>query len=74
MAHNCKECTDETARHFCKVGLWLNQAPSFNFELDEDKLLAKALAVGFVEKVGRDKYKLNEAYGGFANGLEELNP
>jgi len=48
--------------YFSKRTLWLNQAPSFNFELGEEELLAKALAVGFVKKVGRDKYKLNEAY------------
>ena len=51
-------------RYVTKDELFIWQAPSFNFELDEDKLLAKALAVGFVEKVGRDKYKLNEAYCG----------
>jgi hypothetical protein len=50
--------------YFSKHSLWMNQAPSFNFELDEDELLAKALEVGFVKKVGKDKYKLNEAYEG----------
>ena len=40
----------------------MNQAPSFNFELDKDELLAKALEVGFVRKVGDDKYEVNQEY------------
>lgn len=31
--------------------LWMQQAPSFNFELDQDQLLAHALKVGFVTKL-----------------------
>ena len=42
----------------------MNQAPSFNFELDEDELLAKALEVGFVKEVREDCYEMNEAYEG----------
>ena len=47
---------------YTKKSLWLEQAPSFNFELDEDQLLNKALEVGFVIEVGKDKYKKNENY------------
>ena len=50
--------------YFSKRTLWQNQAPSFNFELGPDEILVKALESGFVKKVGRDKYKLNEAYEG----------
>lgn len=28
--------------------LWMDQAPSFNFELDEEQLAAKAIEKGFV--------------------------
>jgi len=45
-----------------KKELWMQQAPSFNFELDEDELLKKALDVGFVKNVGDDKYLVNEDY------------
>jgi len=47
--------------YFSKHTLWMNQAPSFNFELDEDELLVKALKVGFVKKVGEDCYELNQS-------------
>lgn len=42
--------------------LWLSQAPSFNFELNEKELLKKALEKGFVKKVGHDQYEVNEDY------------
>ena len=45
--------------YFSKATLWMNQAPSWNFELDEDELLAKALEVGFVKLVGVDRYEKN---------------
>lgn len=48
---------------FTKESLWLAQAPSFNFELDKDQLLAKALKVGFVVEIGKDKYLMNDNYG-----------
>jgi hypothetical protein len=51
-------------RYFTKHSLWMNQAPSFNFELDENQLLAKALSVGFVKKTGQDRYELNADYSG----------
>jgi hypothetical protein len=47
-----------------KDELYLQQAPSLNFELDTDELLEKALLRGFVEKVGDDKYKINNDYSG----------
>ena len=47
---------------FTSKELWVNQAPSFNFELDEDQILAKALESGFVSKVGDDQYLVNEKY------------
>jgi len=47
---------------FTKKTLWLNQAPSFNFELNEDQLLSKALEVGFIKKIDEDLYELNEEY------------
>ena len=40
----------------------MTQAPSFNFELDEDQLLDKALEVGFVTKVDEDLYEVNNNY------------
>ena len=49
---------------FSKNSLWLNQAPCWNFELDEDELLAKALEVGFVKQVGEDRYEMNQNYEG----------
>ena len=48
--------------YFSKHSLWMAQAPSWNFELDADQLLAKALALGFVTEVGEDKYEMNEHY------------
>ena len=49
--------------YFTKKRLFLNQAPSYNFELSEDQLLEKALEVGFVTQVGEDKYLMNDNYG-----------
>ena len=48
---------------FTKKELWLNQAPSFNFELDQDQLLDKALNAGFVKEIGEDQYQINSSYG-----------
>lgn len=45
-----------------KDELWQWQAPSFNFELGKDELLAKALEVGFVSKAGENQYLLNKEY------------
>lgn len=45
-----------------KKELWLLQAPAFNFELDEDQLLKKALSSGFVKQVSEDQYEINNEY------------
>ena len=45
-----------------KDELFQEQAPSFNFELDAAQLLAKALELGFVVKVGDDQYRQNLDY------------
>ena len=42
--------------------LWVQQAPCFNFELDETQMLAKALEAGFVTKVGENEYLVNKEY------------
>ena len=47
---------------FTKKQLWLNQAPCFNFELDEDELLEQALIKGFVTKIAEDKFLVNNDY------------
>jgi len=46
-----------------KKELFQWQAPSFNFDLNADQLLTKALKMGFVTKVSDDKYLVNEGYG-----------
>jgi hypothetical protein len=45
-----------------KKELFMWQAPSFNFDLSADQILYRALKVGFVTKVGDDKYLVNEDY------------
>jgi len=45
-----------------KRELFMNQAPSFNFDLNADQILAKALDVGFVTEVSEDQYLVNENY------------
>ena len=45
-----------------KKELWMQQAPSFNFELGEEALLKKALESGFVTKTDEDQYLINEDY------------
>jgi hypothetical protein len=47
-----------------KKELWQAQAPSWNFELDEEQLLDKALKLGFVIKVSEDMYEINNNYKG----------
>ena len=41
---------------YTKESLWKELAPCWNFELDKDQLLAKALEVGFVIRVGKNKF------------------
>jgi|TARA_R110002124_G_scaffold70220_4_gene188332 hypothetical protein len=45
-----------------KEELWLQQAPSFNFEKNADELLQQALLSGFVDEVGEDQYQINDNY------------
>lgn len=47
-----------------KKELFLQQAPSFSFELDEDQLLEKALETGYVTAVdgAKDQYLINQDY------------
>jgi len=45
-----------------KKDLWILQAPAFNFELDEDQLLKKALSAGFVKQVSEDQFEINNDY------------
>ena len=52
---------------FTKKSLWLNQAPCFNFELNQDELLDKALKESFVKKIGKDLYELNLEHNSFEN-------
>ncbi len=47
---------------FTKHELFMAQAPSWNFELDEEQLLEKALELEFVTKIGDDKYLMNNDY------------
>ena len=45
-----------------KKDLFMWQAPSFNFDLNADEILAKALDVGFVTEVSQDQYIVNDNY------------
>ena len=45
-----------------KKELFMWQAPSFNFDLNADEILAKALEVGFVTEVSEDQYVVNDNY------------
>ena len=47
-----------------KKELFIQQAPNFNFELDEDELLAKALERGYVTEIQgvKDQYFINSEY------------
>jgi len=47
---------------FTKHELFMAQAPSWNFELNENQLLDKALELGFVTEIGDDKYLMNNDY------------
>ena len=47
---------------YSKKTLFHAQAPRWNFELDADQLLDKALELGFVKKIGEDEYIQNEEY------------
>ena len=45
-----------------KKTLFMSQAPNFNFELDANQILEKALEAGFVTKIGNDLYEVNKLY------------
>ena len=46
-----------------KQELWNMHAPNFNFELDEDEILSKALEREYVTQVkGEDNYLINDEY------------
>lgn len=51
-----------TGQIVTKHELWMKQAPSFNFELDQDELLAAAIERGYVTKLNDDQYLINEDY------------
>ena len=59
--------TDNPKITFTKQSLWLNQAPCFNFELNEDQLLDKALKENFVKKIDKNLYELNFEHKSFKN-------
>lgn len=42
--------------------LWIDYAPHFAFELNEDELLELAINRGFVTKIGEDEYLANPNY------------
>jgi len=54
--------TNEDEVIFTKHELFMAQAPSWNFELDEEQLLNKALELEFVTKIGDNKYLMNNDY------------
>ncbi|MCP4504517.1 MAG: hypothetical protein GY822_31805 [Deltaproteobacteria bacterium] len=45
-----------------KNELFQKQAPCFNFELTADELVNEALKRGFITKINRDLYKINQNY------------
>tara|TARA_B110000977_G_scaffold31714_1_gene42063 strand:+ start:5527 stop:5706 length:180 start_codon:yes stop_codon:yes gene_type:complete len=47
---------------YSKKALFMSQAPNFNFELDADQILEKALEAGFVTKIGDDLFEVNKLY------------
>jgi hypothetical protein len=47
---------------YSKQSLFQAQAPRWNFELDADQLLDKALELGFVKEIGDDEYLQDENY------------
>ena len=59
---------------FTKKSLWVNQAPCFNFELNEDELLDKALKENFVIKIEEDLYELNLDHNSFENVSPGIKP
>jgi hypothetical protein len=58
---------------FTKHELFISQAPSWNFELDEEQLLNKALELGFVTKIDDDKYLMNKNYIPLKRHIQQLH-
>lgn len=52
----------EEQRIVTKEELFIQQAPSFNFELGEDELVEKGLERGYITEVGDNQYLINEDY------------
>lgn len=52
----------EVVETITKRELFQQQGPSFNFELNENQLLKRALKVGFVTELDKDAYYINENY------------
>ena len=57
-----KDFNNKRKMTFTKHELFMAQAPSWNFELDEEQLLNRALELEFVTKIGDDKYLMNNDY------------
>ena len=64
LLSKCKNAKAVRTGIVTKDQLFQMQAPSFNFELDADQLLAKALEKGFVTAISgeKDLFKINENY------------
>lgn len=45
-----------------KDELFLQYAPSFNFELDKDQLVAEGIKRGFITEIEKDQYLVNPDY------------
>lgn len=43
--------------------LFMEQAPSFNFDLNEEQIVHKALDDGYVKWISEDQYEINPHYG-----------
>mgnify|MGYP003633087467 FL=1 len=41
----------------------MEQAPSFNFDLNEEQIVHKALDDGYVKWISEDQYEINPHYG-----------
>ena len=47
---------DKDMKTFNKKQFWMSHCMDFNFELDENQLLKKALLRKFIVKIGKDLY------------------
>lgn len=69
--HTLKQTDCTVSTTYSKQSLFLEQALSFNFELDADGLVAKGLEVGFITKIGDDLYERNDQYNSLFDTGEE---